>query len=70
MKCPYCNQDMQAGSFRSPEMPVRWFPDGGKHSLLIKHAIPLGIGSFWKGYRAKAYYCPDCQIILTPVAPE
>lgn len=68
MKCPYCNNEMKAGYLHDASQPVQWIPDGKKPSVwksgLADGAVQLGDGSLWKNYRAAAFYCPKCKIVI------
>ena len=56
MKCPYCGAEMNKGYFHNDGQPVQWIPEGQKPSVwrgqLAKASVPLGQGSWLKGYRA------------------
>ena len=71
MKCPYCGAEMKKGYFQNNDQPVQWISEGQKPSpwrgQLAKGSIPLGEGSWLKGYRAKAFCCIPCQIVIAPV---
>ena len=38
-----------------------------KMGRIVQRNIELSEESFWKGYRADAYYCPACKIVIVPV---
>ena len=70
MKCPRCEREMQKGYFRNSDQPVQWIPEGSKPSIfktgIAEGAVVLGDSSFWSGYRATAYRCSSCHIIIVP----
>ncbi len=71
MKCPCCEKEMRKGFFRNSDQPVQWIPENSKPSIfktgVAEGAVVLGDKSFWKGYRADAYYCPTCRFVIVPV---
>lgn len=71
MKCPHCEREMKKGYFRHVDQPVQWIPEGSKPSIwktgVAEGAVVIGKESFWKGYRADAFYCPACKIVIVPV---
>ena len=71
MKCPYCEKTMRAGYFIDGSQPIQWIPEGTKPALLkgclADGAVQLGDGSYWKTWRATAYYCPACKMVIAPV---
>lgn len=73
MKCPYCGTEMQKGYLHDHSQPVQWIPEGKKPSawkgVPAKEGITLGEGSLWDwdGYRADAFYCPTCKIVIASV---
>lgn len=71
MKCPCCEMEMRKGYFIDRESPVQWIPEGSKPALfktgVAEGAVVLGGGSYWKNYRADAYYCQACKVIIVPV---
>ena len=70
MKCPACQREMQKGYFIDGDAPIQWIPEGRKPPLfkgeIAEGSVALGGGSFWKSYRAEAYYCPYCRFVLIP----
>ena len=71
MKCPYCEREMAKGYQYDGGKPVQWIPAASKPSALkgsvANGAVPLGDGSVWKGYRAEAFYCAACKMVILPV---
>lgn len=73
MKCPYCQKEMQLGQISNWSQPIQWIPDGQKPSLfsfsVAKNGISL-INQFKPlkayGYKAEAYYCSKCKIVIAP----
>ncbi len=72
MNCPRCEKVMKSGYFIDREAPIQWIPDGSKPSLwktgVADGAVVLGGGSYWKNYRAAAFYCPYCKMVVAPVS--
>ncbi len=73
MKCPYCQKEMQWGYIPNWSQPVQWIPDGEKPSLFSFSVAQKGIALINQfkpfkvyGYKAKAYYCSKCKIVLAP----
>lgn len=71
MKCPYCKKEMTSGYIPNGNQPVQWIPDGEKPSLFAFSTSEKGVTlnnkfSLLKanGYKATAFYCSDCGIIL------
>ncbi len=64
---------MQLGQISNWLQPIQWIPDGQKPSLfsfsIAQNAISL-INQFKPlkayGYKAEAYYCSKCKIIIAP----
>ncbi len=71
MKCPRCERNMEKGYFSNDTQAVQWIPEGEKPSLwkagIAKGAVVLSKGGYWTGYRADAYYCPDCKMVILPI---
>lgn len=57
--------------FHADSQPIQWIPEGRKPSVwktgVAEGAVVLGSGSYWKTYRADAFYCPFCRFVITPV---
>jgi len=74
MKCPACQREMRKGYFIDREAPIQWIPEGSKPSIwktgIAEGAVTLGSGSYWKNYRATAYYCPTCKVVIAPVKED
>ena len=70
VKCPSCAREMRKGYFIDGESPIQWIPEGSKPALfktgVADGAVVLGDGSYWKSYRATAYYCPICKMVIVP----
>ena len=70
MKCPYCEREMQKGYFRNADQPVQWIPENSKPSIwktgVAEGAVVLSEESCWKAYRADAYYCSKCKLVIVP----
>lgn len=74
MKCPYCNEEMQAGFIPNGGQPVQWIPDGERPSFLSFSIAEKGVPLISKfsplkanGYRAEAHLCLKCKIVIAPV---
>ncbi len=73
MNCPYCQKKMQLGYIPNWSQPLQWLPDGKRPSIFsftaAKDAVPLR-NQFRPlkahGYKAKAYYCIKCKIVIAP----
>ncbi len=74
MVCPYCSRAMRKGYFIDREAPIQWIPEGSKPSIwktgIADGAVTLGSGSYWKNYRADAYYCSVCKVVIAPAGNE
>ena len=74
MKCPYCGKEMESGYIPNGYQPVQWIPEGERPSLLSFSTSETGVTLDNKfspfkanGYRAAAFYCADCGIVIAPV---
>lgn len=71
MKCPACQREMRKGYFIDREAPIQWIPEDSKPSVwktgMADGAVALGGGSYWKNYKADAYYCSSCRFVVVPV---
>lgn len=73
MKCPCCKNWMLSGYIPNGGQPVQWIPDGQKPAFFSFTTTERGITLVNKfspfrtgGYRAKAYYCADCKLVIAP----
>lgn len=73
MKCPYCGTEMLAGYIPNGNQPVQWIPAGERPSLLSFSVAEHGVTLMNQykpfkanGYKAEAYYCSDCKLIIAP----
>lgn len=73
MKCPYCQEEMQSGYIHNSNQPVQWIPEGKKPSGFSFTVSDDGVtlSNEFKpfkanGYRAKAYYCNKCHLVIAP----
>lgn len=70
MKCPKCEREMRKGYLIDRECPIQWIPEGSKPPLfktgVADEAVVLGGGSFWGNYRADAWHCPACKMVVIP----
>ena len=73
MKCPICNKEMSAGYIFHNKKPVQWIPNGKRPSKLAFSITEEGIDikntssfSSINGFRAEAYYCDKCHIVIAP----
>lgn len=69
MNCPYCQAEMKLGYLHNGRQPIEWVPKDHKATgwadQLSGHGIPFQNNkSFWSGYRAPAFYCPTCRIVI------
>ncbi len=72
MKCPYCERTMKRGYMIDRSQPIQWIPEDSKPSIwktgVAEGAVVLGDGGFWQTYKATAYYCPSCKMVIAPVS--
>jgi len=65
MRCPYCNEEMEAGVIQSPQ-EIAW--KHKKHWIgraeFHKGSVVLSELSFLKGSAAKAFLCRTCEKIV------
>ena len=70
MKCPACQREMQKGYLHNAGQPVQWIPEDSKPSLwktgVANGAVVLDNDFLWRGYRADAFYCPACKMVIAP----
>ncbi|MBE6946138.1 MAG: hypothetical protein E7459_08640 [Ruminococcaceae bacterium] len=70
MICPNCKKTMDEGYFCNPAQPVQWIPKEASPSLfrtgVAKGAVKMGDGGYFRGYRAAAWYCRYCRLVITP----
>ena len=70
MKCKHCGSEMKKG-YSYAQGLLQWIPFGEKLPLfkwqLAKGGVPLGTGSFIKGWRANAWLCECCQTVIIPL---
>ena len=73
MKCSCCGSEMKKG-YSYSQGRFQWIPADEKLPLfkwqLAKGGVPLGTGSFWKGWRTTAWLCENCQTITIPLKPD
>ncbi len=74
VECPYCGKEMASGFIPNGQQPVQWIPDGEKPSFFsfskAEKAVTLNNKfSILKanGYKAEAYFCIHCKIIISPI---
>ena len=71
MMCPGCKRSMEAGYLQNPDQPVQWIPRSTRPSCfrggVAEGAVELGDGGFFRGYRAEAWYCRSCGVVIVPV---
>lgn len=72
MRCPYCNKEMLSGYIPNDDQPVQWLPDGERPSLLAYTTAEKGVTLMSKyalliGYKATAFYCKECKIVIAPI---
>ena len=70
MKCPKCQREMEKGYLHNAGQPVQWIPEDRTPSVwragVAADAIVFDGGSVFRGYRADAYYCPSCKMVIVP----
>lgn len=70
-KCPYCGKEMARGYIYNGRNPVCWIPEKNTPPKLAftksKEGIQLSHvrSSVLSGYRAEAYYCDTCHMVLS-----
>ncbi len=72
MKCPSCQKEMHNGYVFERDQPIQWIPAESKPSIwktgVAEGSVVLGGGGFWTGgYKAEAFYCKNCKIVILPV---
>lgn len=76
MKCSCCGEVLVRGYFYNSTQPIQWIPQDKEPAFwkggVAKDAIRLGNGSLldWDGYRADAYFCKRCQMIIVPLVSD
>lgn len=73
MKCPYCNQETEAGFIQSSQ-ELSW-KKGDKRPFfgrakLHEGSVVLSSFSMMKGSAVKAYLCRDCKKVIVDYADE
>jgi len=67
MKCPYCGNEMKSG-FLGSGQPILWTREKGEGIVGPgREGFRVSTG-FWNGCHAEACFCPNCDIIITPVS--
>ena len=70
MKCPYCDKDMSEGYLYSESQPNQWLPAKKKPSIwrwtVATDGVELNNKQGITGFKATAYYCNDCHIVIAP----
>lgn len=70
MNCPCCNKEMQTGYIHNGNQPIQWIPEGKKPSAfrfsVTEDGVKLKNKSGMSGYKATAYYCSNCSIVIAP----
>ena len=74
MKCGYCGGETIKGSIPTSKVRLFWTPEGGSEraswSSVPDEAIALSGGTKWKSNRSESYYCPKCDLVITPAYKE
>lgn len=69
--CPYCDSVMKVGYQYNYTNPVQWIPSNERQPWLrgsvARGGVKTGDGNWFAGYTAKAYYCENCRVIITPI---
>lgn len=73
MKCPYCGNEMSEGYIYNGSQPLQWLPNDVMPSRIkwttkddgvnLKNTFKLFKES---GYKAEAFYCNKCHIVIAP----
>ncbi len=69
-RCPYCGGMMEEGYIENWKGPILWSPKETRSRSLRSHADPrknqreIGTYTFADGGRARAWYCPACEIAI------
>ncbi len=71
MDCPYCNNEMKAGSIDVHDT-LSWSPEGESRKGLTKYSIATGgivLANYPMLFAAskEAYYCQSCKKIIMNV---
>ena len=73
MKCPYCGKETEAGYIYNGNQPLQWLPNGVMPSRINWTAKDDGVNLKNKfklfkesGYKAEAFYCNKCHIVIAP----
>ncbi len=69
MRCPFCQDEMKSGYMHNGRQPLEWVPADKKPTAFADRYSPDGVPlindrRFWSGYRAEAFYCPACHIVI------
>jgi len=76
MKCPYCDKEMKKGTIHNSREVLCWIPQGEKRSSWVSahttspNAVLIADLTAFKGAKAPAGYCPDCQKIILDLDKE
>lgn len=71
MKCPYCAKEMSCGYIYNGRNPVSWIPRESRMPILgfLKPNNCVNLyhthSSAWSGYRAEAFYCDSCHVVIS-----
>lgn len=68
MECPYCKNDMKDGTIPQVRDRLTWRGTYNSETF-TSESVPLQKYNLLTSEEAKAYYCPDCRIVIVPV-PE
>lgn len=73
MKCTKCGNEMKKGYLHSDAL-LQWIPEGERPPILAFSKAKNGalLNNFEEGvlctaYKAEAYYCHNCGIVVAPV---
>ena len=67
VKCPYCGNEMAAGTIPAVRDRIYWESD--TKSGAWAESVTLSAGGVVNSVTAKAYYCKDCRKVIVDV-PE
>lgn len=71
MDCPYCGKEMREGGIPARQDAVKWLSGDRKDAEweAERERVLLSEVPYVTGKEARAFYCPDCRVVIVPV-PE
>ncbi len=69
MLCPYCNKEMETGSFQSKYV-IAWLPTTKRKTVAWYEPgeVELSNDSFFKSNAVTAYLCRECKKVMIDFA--